>query len=112
MGLEAWEEAFSNASLVPAKLATMPTAPLIMYWRRSGLKVQPGTEAFTGQMRERPEVSYPTEPNTLYTVMMVDVSIEVEGREGSTSTGSWRMCPELWLTLVMRSWSTSLPLPS
>jgi len=81
--LEAWEEAFSNASLVPAKLATMPTAPLIMYWRRSGLKVQPGTEAFTGQMRERPEVAYPTEPNTLYTVMMVDVSIEVEGMEGA-----------------------------
>ena len=45
--------------------------------------MRPGTEATTDQMRERPEVTYPTEPDTLYTVMMLDVSIEVEGMEGA-----------------------------
>ena len=50
----------------------MPPAPLIMSWRRSGLQVLPGTEAFTGQMMQRPEVTYPTEPNTLYTIIMAD----------------------------------------
>merc|ERR1712071_751442 len=53
-------------------MGTTPSAPLTMFWRRSGLKVVPGAEAFTGQMMERPEVAYPTEPNTLYTIIMAD----------------------------------------
>ena len=67
-----WEEAFSDASLVPDRLATTPPAPVKMFWSRSGVKVQPGTLALTGQMLYRPEVSYPTEPDTLYTIIVAD----------------------------------------
>merc|ERR1712127_458574 len=68
----AWEEAFSNASLVPDKLPTTPPALIKMFWRSSGVKVRPGTLALTSHMMDRPEVYYPTEPDTLYTIIMAD----------------------------------------
>ncbi|TRY70423.1 hypothetical protein TCAL_16402, partial [Tigriopus californicus] len=73
-----WQSTWTTSEVVPTLLSLAPSPANVIY--PSGVApILPGTRLFTQNLQDAPYIGYDNDPNSLYTIMVVDVDSRQSG---------------------------------